>query len=178
MRKRVLIPGAAIGGLAIYLASQFLSFNIGDISIPTSSDMVSMQPQSASTGFPDTSAIVDEEPADSGGTESLSDEIPEVLVLIDVLIDGDQFFIARVTNASDLKPTETLSDVSRQPVTANEIVAQVSTAQGDKSGTRVRISRTSEAIASAETELIDALTAAGIDADEIDRRSRLADPQG
>lgn len=43
MKKRILIPGAAIGGIAVYLATQFLSLNLGDLSAPRGTEMISVE---------------------------------------------------------------------------------------------------------------------------------------
>jgi len=169
MKKRILIPGAAIGGIAVYLASQFLSLNLGDISVPSDTEMNSVEDRSsASEASQNNEAEVD------GVIQTMvevpGEKIPERLLLVDIVIDGEHFTSNRVTNADD-----TMATNARQPATIEEIIAMVEKAEGDKSGTRVRVSRTSEAVASAETRLMEALQTAGVSSDEVDRRSRLVE---
>lgn len=173
MRKRILIPGLLIGVLA-YLASQFLSFNIGDLSIPGGSKMVAVDSE-ASPATPPESATADREPADDASqpqtlAEASPEMLPEKLLLVDIVIDGDRFNVNRVTDLVDAVPQD-----ARQPATIDEIIALVQAAQGDKSGTRVRVSRTPGAVASAETRLMEALQKAGVSSDEVERRSRLVE---
>lgn len=173
MRKRILIPGVLIGVLA-YLASQFLSFNIGDLSIPSGSKMVSVDSEASPTTPPksattnqDVADDADQTPAVAKGSAEM---LPEKLLLVDILIDGDRFNVNRVTDLVDAVPRD-----ARQPATIDEIIALVQAAQGDKSGTRVRVSRTPGAVASAETRLMEALQQAGVSSDEVERRSRLVE---
>lgn len=173
MKKRILIPGVLIGVLA-YLASQFLSFNIGDLSIPSGSKMVSVDSE-ASPSTPPESATTNKEVVDDASqtlavARDSAEMLPEKLLLVDIVIDGDRFSVNRVTDLVDAVPQD-----ARQPATIDEIIALVQAAQGDKSGTRVRISRTPGAVASAETRLMEALQKAGISSDEIERRNRLVE---
>ena len=169
MKKRILIPGAAIGGIAVYLATQFLSFNLGDLSVPRGTEMISVEDRSSASKASRTNE------AEVDGVIQTVAEVPvekiyEKLLLIDIVIEGEYFTVNRVTNAVDTLPTH-----ARQPATLEEIIAMVEQAEGDKSGTRVRVSRTSEAIASAETRLMEALQKAGVSSDDVDRRSRLVE---
>ena len=169
MKKRFLIPGAAIGGIAVYLASQFLSLNLGDISVPSGTEMNSVEDRSsASEASQNREAEADaviQKVVDVPG-----EKIPEKLLLVDIVIDGEHFTVNRVTNAVD-----TMATNARQPATIEEIIAMIEKTEGDKSGTRVRVSRTSEAVASAETRLMEAIQTAGVSSDEVDRRSRLVE---
>jgi len=169
MKKRILIPGAAIGGIAVYLATQFLSLNLGDLSVPRGTEMISVEDRSSASKASRTNE------AEVDGVIQTVAEVPvekiyEKLLLIDIVIEGEYFTVNRVTNAVDTLPTH-----ARQPATLEEIIAMVEQAEGDKSGTRVRVSRTSEAIASAETRLMEALQKAGVSSDDVDRRSRLVE---
>ena len=169
MKKRILIPGAAIGGIAVYLATQFLSLNLGDLSVPRGTEMISVEDRSSASKASRTNE------AEVDGVIQTVAEVPvekiyEKLLLIDIVIEGEYFTVNRVTNAVDTLPTH-----GRQPATLEEIIAMVEQAEGDKSGTRVRVSRTSEAIASAETRLMEALQTAGVNSDDVDRRSRLVE---
>lgn len=179
MKKRILIPGVLIGVVA-YLVSQFLSFNIGDLSIPNGSKMVSVESQASPTTPRESITVADaattaKGAADDAGqpqsvAEVSAEMLPEKLLLVDIVIDGDRFNVNRVTDRVDALPQD-----ARQSATVDEIIALVQAAQGDKSGTRVRVSRTSEAVASAETRLMEALQKAGVSSDEVERRSRLVE---
>ncbi len=169
MKKRILIPGAAIGGVAVYLASQFLLFDLGNIGIPKDAEKISVEDLSP--------ALKDEQLTTAGenvskraGVEVAAEKSPERLLLIDVVIDGDRFEISRVTDMVDAVPGE-----RRQSATLEEIIAMLGKTEGDKSGTRMRISRTPEALASAETRLVEALRKAGLSMDAVDRRNRLVE---
>lgn len=168
MRKRILIPGAALGGIAVYLASQFLSLDVGDLSVPKETNTTSVQERSSEP------SVIAPESADDvrlqTAVESPSANRSEMLLLIDVVIDGDRYLVSRVTSMMDVTPR-----TPREPGTLEEIIPMISEAKGDQSGTRVRVSRTAEAVASAETRLMDALNKAGISVDEIDNRSRLVE---
>ncbi len=169
MRKRILIPGAVIGGIAVYLASQFLSLNIGDISVPEGSNVVSVGDNVSAVPSSESSAA-ENEVSPKTVVEIDSETSPAKLLLIDVLIDDDRFEIEKVSETVGEQPAS-----QRQLASVEEVVSMVRTAEGDKSGTRVRISRTPEAIASAETRLVEALQEAGINSDAIDRRNRLVE---
>jgi len=169
MKKRFLIPGAAIGGIAVYLASQFLSLNLGDISVPRGTEMISVEDRSSGSKTSQ-NREVEVDAVIQKVVEVPGEKIPEKLLLVDIVIDGDYFTVNRVTNAVD-----TVATHGRQPATIEEIIAMVEKAEGDKSGTRVRVSRTSEAVASAETRLMEAIQTAGVSSDEVDRRSRLVE---
>jgi len=167
MKKRILIPGAAIGGIAVYFASQFLSLNLDDMSVPSGTEMISVEDRSStSKASQNSDAEVDR--VIPKVNEVAGEKIPEILLLVDIVIDGEHFTINHMTNAVNTVPTH-----GRQPATIEEIIAMVEKAEGDKSGTRVRVSRTPEAVASAETRLMEALQTAGVSSDQIDRRSRL-----
>ena len=169
MKKRFLIPGAAIGGIVVYVASQFLSLNLGDISVPRDTEMISVEDRSsASEASQNREAEADA--VTRKVVEVPGEKIPERLLLVDIVIDGENFTVNRVTNAID-----TVAKHGRQPATIEEIIAMIGKTEGDKSGTRVRISRTSEAVASAETRLLEAIQAAGVSSDEVDRRNRLVE---
>ena len=91
------------------------------------------------------------------------------LWLVDVLIDGGDYSVRKVTDqTSD-------SDDTRETMSIEDIVAAVDEAEGDVSGTRLRISRTPEAIASAEKKLAEALDKAGIAPDVVETRQRLVE---
>lgn len=169
MKKRILIPGAAIGGIAVYLAIQFLSLNLGDISVPSGTDMDSVEDRSSSPQASE-STHTDAEGNMKSIVEVPATTIEEKLLWVDIVIDGEQFNVNRVTNMTDAIPSEL-----RQPATVEEIIRMINDAVGDKSGTRVRVSRTSEALASAETRLMEALRAAGVNMDSVDRRNRLVE---
>ncbi len=160
MKKRILLPVLGIGGLLVYLASQLFSFNLG-LGVPESRNLVSVESPSPSTQAVDT-------PTEES-LQTVVEATPKLL-LVDVVIDGDEFSANRVTTAGDDGP---MSQRERQ--TVEQIVTLVLEAAGDTSGTRVRISRTAEAIASAEAKLLEALQAAGISSDAIDKRSRLVE---
>lgn len=173
MKKRYVIPGVLIG-VAAYIASQFLSFNIGDLSIPSGSEMVSTESGPSTSKSPQPTDIQPIDTVDASKSQSavgtLAEMQPEKLLLVDIVIDGERYSVNRVTNLVDAVPSD-----ARQPATIEEIITMVEQADGDKSGTRVRVSRTPGAVASAEIRLMDALQKAGVSSDEIDQRSRLVE---
>lgn len=155
MKKRRVIPVVAAGGLLAFLASQFLSLNLG----VTQSD----------------SSVVDPDAEESSTTTSVvSVEEPSLLAdaklwLIDVLIDGDTYSVRKVTDQTGGQESE------RVIMSVTDIVSAVDDAEGDASGTKLRISRTPEALASAAKKLTTALDEAGIAADVIETRQRLVE---
>lgn len=160
MKKRRLIPVVAVGGVLAAIFSQF-SLNLGVSRQDTTE--VDPEAQPLEELPPDSVPIVSAEDSDSVINDAK-------LWLIDVLIDGQDYSVAAVTS-EDKDPGK----LERKPMTVSEIVQQVEYAEGDASGTRVRISRTPEAIAIAEQELTAALDDAGIAADSVERRQRLVE---
>lgn len=162
MKKRRVVPVVAAGGILVFLASQFLSLNLGitqsDSSIVDPDAESDQAAQSQTTS--ETVVSVDDE-------SSMIEDAK--LWLVDVLIDGNNYSVRKVTD----QPTDT--EAERQSMSIEDIVAAVDQAEGDVSGTRLRISRTPEAVASAEKKLAEALDDAGIAPDVVETRQRLVE---
>ncbi|MEM9645254.1 MAG: hypothetical protein AAF989_09685 [Planctomycetota bacterium] len=166
MKKRRMVPVVAVGGLFAFLFSLIFSFNMGD-----GSSEADVENETAST--PIEEPVIDDVEVSGQSVVSAAVE-PSVLEdaklwLIDVLIDGRDYSVQRVTDA------ESSTSQARVPMTVDEIVDAAQRAEGDASGTLVRISRTPEAIAAAEKELASALQEAGIATDAVETRQRLVE---
>ena len=98
-----------------------------------------------------------------------SDASPEPLALLDVLIDGDLYWVSTQLGVSD--PPRELRGLP-------EILAASEIATGDNAGVKVRVSRTFNATAQAEWELMAGLKDVGMSEDEIDQRRTLVPPPG
>jgi len=171
MRKRV--PIVLGGGVALIVASQFFDFGLGfrDGSGPGETaqdaelaaveeaiaDIDSMPP----IGAPD--PTIDEE-ANNAEMELVPAK-PSTPPVVDILIDGNQYWIA--TDADDLD--------QRAAKTLDEIVELAENVEGESSGIRVRIARTPNAIAASEAALLTRLGEAGVNKDEIDSRRQLVE---
>ncbi|WP_165701462.1 hypothetical protein [Crateriforma conspicua] len=160
-KTKRLLPIAAIGGILAFIAGQFFSINVGVNQSETS--VVSPDAEPSDETSVDAPAMVQ-----SGGESSMIEDAK--LWLIDVLIDGTDYSVQRVTesNVGDDSP-------ARQSMSLDQIVQAAGQAEGDASGTRVRISRTPEAVASAEKKLTTALHDAGIADDAVETRQRLVE---
>ncbi len=161
MKKRRVIPVVAAGGLIAFIVGQFFSFNLGVTR--SDSNVADPDAEAVEEVQPDGPAIVQ-----TPGDASLLTDAK--LWLIDVLIDGQDYSVRRVTS-----DPSSADEVAREPMNVDQIITAAAEAEGDASGTRVRISRTPEAVASAEKSLATALQEAGIADDAIETRQRLVE---
>lgn len=170
MRKRV--PIVIGGGVALLVASQYFSMGLGFqdgdsagtaeeqaemLSLEDAiADIESMTPEAV---FPDGS--VEFAPTDM----SLVPAAPTMPPVVDVLIDGNQYLVS--IDAADSS--------QREAKTLDEIIALAAQVPGEPSGIRVRVARTPDAVASAESAIMSRLTEAGRTKDEIDSRRQLVE---
>ena len=161
MKKRY--PAAiGAGGLLVYAAFQFLptapGLNLG--TVPSSGPgetepeaqrfdagptMVTTDPFAEATADPTSQGAVEEAPR---------------LGAVDVLIDGEQYLV------------RSREDQPRQPLPVAAIIAAADAAAGEPSGIRIRVSRTEDAVAASELNLMEMLGEHFND-DQIDRRTQL-----
>ncbi|TWT95609.1 hypothetical protein [Neorhodopirellula pilleata] len=170
MRKRV--PIVLGGGVALILASQFLDFGLGfrDGSGPGDAAQ-----DAELAAVEEAIADIDSMPPIDAPATNLTDEPPAEMELVpakpaappvvDILIDGNQYWIA--TDADDLD--------QREAKTLDEIIALAQNVSGEPNGIRVRIARTPDAIAASEAALLTRLGEAGMNKDEIDSRRQLVE---
>lgn len=158
MRKRV--PLVVGGGVVLLIASQFLDFGLGFQDGDGSS--VSTDPKTSSSIV---DAIVEsEKDSSSVPSPSTTDAFDVAPKLVDVLIDKDRYEVA---TADDSAPRVVLG--------LDELIALVQTAPGDDTGVKIRISRTPNAIAMAESALLERLRSMGLNEDQIDQRRQLVE---
>ncbi|SMP47139.1 hypothetical protein SAMN06265222_102246 [Neorhodopirellula lusitana] len=168
MRKRV--PIVIGGGVALLVASQYLNFGLG-FRDGNGIDGEAEDPALASIeeAIMEAENFTPEITPGSSANESAEMELvpvePELPDVVDILIDGNQYWIA--INASDLN--------QREAKTIEEILAMISTLEGDASGIRVRIARTPDAVASAEAAILLRLKEAGLPDDAVDSRRQLVE---
>tara|TARA_R110002049_G_scaffold4601_5_gene32228 strand:- start:320185 stop:320712 length:528 start_codon:yes stop_codon:yes gene_type:complete len=98
----------------------------------------------------------------SDSPDAIDRASPEIL---DVLIDGDDYFVSDGVGAVSARQRMTASRIS---MTAREL-------PGDAQGVKVLVRRTFDATAQAEQVLLDALTQGGLIKDQIDVRQQLVD---
>lgn len=171
MRKRV--PIAVGGVIALVVASQYMDFGLGFTDGDGNLDGPGTPAEQAEmAAIEDAIAEVDsplpmspEELATDPAASELTPTPPILPPVVDVLIDGNQYWVA--INANDLN--------QREPKTLDEILAMASTLQGEPDGVRIRVTRTPDAVASAEAAMMSRLNEAGLTADEIDARRQLVD---
>ncbi|MFH5806222.1 hypothetical protein [Alienimonas sp. DA493] len=87
------------------------------------------------------------------------------LAVVDVLVDGGEYFVIRRFAAD--------GTADRDPMTLSGVLDLAAQVEGAPDGVKVRVSRTPNAIAGAATDLMDALRKNGFQEDEIDYRQRL-----
>lgn len=168
MRKRgPLIIGA---GIALLIASQYFDFGLGfqdgngpgdatDPNAQVSLDtIVRRTPAQAVPDPADEMTAVDDVPRFIPAIE------PQIPAVVDIMIDGNQYLV--LAHAGEQ---------AREAMTLDQIVAMSATVDGEPSGIRVRVTRTPNAIASAEAAVMKRLADAGLAADQIDARRQLVE---
>jgi hypothetical protein len=158
LRRRVVTVGAlGLIGFGLWLGSKFGGFGLGDgFGLGGSGDGKSGSSES-------TSDKASGEPTNSGeakvGLTGLSQPATKSApapTRIRVVIDGTQFLVA-----------ESDEGTTGEAATASDIAARVKEATGDDQGIRVRIERTKRATAGAQSELLQALDAAGVSRESV-----------
>lgn len=173
MRKRV--PIVIGGGVALIIASQYfnmgLGFQDGDGAgtAEEQAEMASLENAIADIESMTPDAIFPEESDESTDTVptemSLVPAAPTMPPVVDVLIDGNQYLVSMDAVDGDQREAKTL----------DEIIAFAAQVPGEPSGIRVRVARTPDAVASAESAIMSRLTEAGLTKDEIDSRRQLVE---
>ncbi len=174
MKKTV--PIVVAGGALLLIASQFLRIEIGlrnpDVPIERQvADKVEDATEAIKEGGQElVQSIVDDKPK---GDPKAPENAYVGLSVVDVLIDGDKYWLLTVKDApsGDVGIT-----ADRKEVPKYEVIRLTQELPGDPSGIKVRIQRTSSATAQAESELMSALEGIGIERDAIDYRSKLVEP--
>lgn len=187
MRKRTAATGVGAVGL-IALGLMYLpDFDFGSLGVPAGdgtevtldptnpdqADEAEIEPAPTFDGAP----VAADDPADpadgmaAGGPDGgPAAEESTPLAVVDVLVDGGEYFVLR-RFASDGLPI-------RDPMTLSGVLDLASRVPGDAAGLKVRISRTPDAIAGATDDLRDALRNAGFEEDQVDYRLRLVEDAG
>lgn len=170
MRKR--IPIVIGGGMALIIASQYLNFGFG---LQDGDSAGTAQEQAEMSSLEDAIADVEsmtpdvvfpDESDETTPTEmSLVPASPTMPPVVDVLIDGNQYLVSVDAADGDKREAKTL----------DEIIAFASQVPGEPSGIRVRVARTPDAVASAESAIMSRLGEAGLTKDEIDSRRQLVE---
>ena len=173
-----LVP-ASIVGVLVVAALAILGMLDFDFGLPTG-ETESAASSEAEDGSEVMVKIAD---APTGSAESVQQELRELepvrpaetvssdvavqpTEMIDVVIDGDMYWVGTVRRGG--QPV-------REPLTIDEVVGLAELMSGDPSGVKVRISRTFDATAQADTALFEQLKEAGLSEDEIDRRRTLVE---
>ena len=161
-RKLKIIPVAIASAFLFIILSLLglLNFNLPSFS-NSSGD-----PQESSSNE-ETFISTDSNEVPEPKRDEIDDANRQPLDLVDVLINGDDYWVATATVDGEL---------DRHKKTVEEVVSDCTKSVGDSSGIKVRISRTFEATAQAERQLIDALEIAGLSEDQIDQRRTLVNP--
>ncbi|MDG2223065.1 MAG: hypothetical protein P8L85_16915 [Rubripirellula sp.] len=173
--KLKLIPAAAISAALFAILSflGLLNFNPPNVNDSESTSTETEDQQSVEP-VPEQAVVSTEllqgpaEPTDPAKqTEAVETTPPlEVLDLVDVLIDGDDYLFA--VGQREL-------EFVREQKTVLEIVNAAKAITGDESGVKIRITRTFAATAQAERTLLTALSDAGLSEDAIDQRRTLVE---
>lgn len=157
MKKRARL--AVGGGIALLIAGSFLSFNFGV------GEGESVVPGDAGPGEAEVAETESETPV----TETINEPSGGAVQLVDVVIDNGQYWVALETE------TSTDNKQLRAMQTLQQVIDSVQSATGDDNGFRIRVSRTPQAMAIAEADLMNALEDAGISSDRVDARRQLVD---
>lgn len=168
-RKLMVVPAAVISALVFLLMTLLglLQFNPPSLSDESSVDsesrveLAESQSDAATTELVATESITPTEATNSAESKPL---LP--LERVDVLIDGDDYWLG--LGQSD-------TGVVREIRSLGEVVGAIESSENDASGIRVRVTRTFQATAQAERALIAALSDAGLDDDQVDRRRTLVE---
>ncbi len=168
MKKRG--PVLVGAGVALLIASQFFDFGLGfqDGSGPGETSDPNAQVSIDPTLSASTREIVEYSEEDANAQVDVPrvepiDE-PRLPDVVDIVIDGNQYLVVADAAADD-----------REAMTLDQIIAMAATVEGERSGIRVRVARTADAVASAEAAVMKRLTDAGLAADQIDARRQLVD---
>ncbi|MEM9365145.1 MAG: hypothetical protein AAGD07_04050 [Planctomycetota bacterium] len=158
MKKRA---GLAVGGgIALLIAGSFLSFNFGV------GEGESLVP--GDTGSGEAKAAEDE--SETLANETFDDSVSGGSVrLVDVVIDDGEYWVAFEKEA----PAE--GRALRAMQSLEQVIEAVQSATGDANGFQIRVSRTPQAVAAAEADLMNALEDADIPSDRVDARRQLVE---
>ena len=173
-----LVP-ASIVGVLIIAALAILGMLDFDFGLPTgqtgsassreaetdSETMVNLADAPTESAEPLQQDLQEPEPVIPSDTVSPSVAV-QPTEMIDVIVDGDTYLVGTVRRGGT---------TVREPLTVDEVVGLAEVMSGDPSGVKVRISRTFDATARADTALFEQLKEAGLSDDEIDRRRTLVE---
>lgn len=167
LRRRAVTLGAlGLIGFGLWLGSKFGGFGLGDgFGLGGSGDGKSGTTEESGPdegGAPKKSAG-DAKVGLTGLTQPATKAAPAPTRLR-VVIDGTQYLIA-----------DSDEGTTGASATASEIAAQVKEATGDDQGIRIRIERTKRATAGAQSELLQALDAAGISREAVQQKTGFLD---